>query len=113
MHPATDGSDNDETEDDQSIHLFMDSSNSESVQDEEDVSCYVDESVLEEEEDDEVVESFDDEQSAAYHHIQDGEGHGSDQCTEQPCSVFHQISLQLKNVEALLDMEHTEDATSV
>ncbi|XP_077076075.1 uncharacterized protein LOC143728979 [Siphateles boraxobius] len=67
MHRATDSSDNDETADDQSIHLFLDSSDSESVQDE-DISCYVDEYVTEE-----------GEQSEAYPHIQDGKGHGIDQ----------------------------------
>ncbi|XP_030255528.1 uncharacterized protein LOC115570879 [Sparus aurata] len=75
MHPATDSSDNDETAD-KSIHLFLDSSDSESVQDDEDISCYVDEYVTEE---DEEGESLAEEQSVAYCHIQDGEGHGSDQ----------------------------------
>ncbi|ROL42087.1 hypothetical protein DPX16_19534 [Anabarilius grahami] len=79
MHPATDSSDNDETADDQSIHLFLDSSDSESVQDDEDISCYMDEYVTEEE------ESLAKEQSEAYPHIQDGEGHGSDQSrSEKP-----------------------------
>ncbi|XP_067230067.1 uncharacterized protein [Chanodichthys erythropterus] len=79
MHPATDSSDNDETADDQSIHLFLDSSDSESVQDDEDISCYMDEDVTEQE------EGLAKEQSEAYPHIQDGEGHGSDQSrSEKP-----------------------------
>ncbi|XP_038165113.1 uncharacterized protein LOC119799343 [Cyprinodon tularosa] len=77
----------DETADDQSIHLFLDSSDSESVQDDDDISCYVDEY-----EEDEVVESLDEELSEAYPHIQDGEGHGSDQSTsEKPEDLLMKI----------------------
>nr|XP_055045758.1 uncharacterized protein LOC129431760 isoform X2 [Misgurnus anguillicaudatus] len=61
MHPANCSSDNDETADDQSIHLFLD------------ISCCVDDYV------DEEGEILAEEQSEAYPHIQDGEEHGSDQ----------------------------------
>nr|XP_055037107.1 uncharacterized protein LOC129424459 [Misgurnus anguillicaudatus] len=61
MHPANCSSDNDETADDQSIHLFLD------------ISCCVDDYV------DEEGEILAEEQSKASPHIQDGEEHGSDQ----------------------------------
>ncbi|XP_073724549.1 uncharacterized protein [Misgurnus anguillicaudatus] len=61
MHPANCSSDNDETADEQSIHLFLD------------ISCCVDDYV------DEEGEILAEEQSEAYPHIQDGEEHGSDQ----------------------------------
>ncbi|XP_073729773.1 uncharacterized protein [Misgurnus anguillicaudatus] len=61
MHPANISSDNDETADDQSIHLFLD------------ISCCVDDYV------DEEGEILAEEQSEAYPYIQDGEEHGSDQ----------------------------------
>ncbi|XP_073670897.1 uncharacterized protein [Paramisgurnus dabryanus] len=78
-HPANISSDNDETADDQSIHLFLDSSDSESMQDDEDISCCVDDFV------DAEGEILAEEPSEAYPHIQDGEEHGSDQSrSEKP-----------------------------
>ncbi|XP_067221731.1 uro-adherence factor A-like [Chanodichthys erythropterus] len=105
MHPAPDSSDNDETADDQRIHLFLDSSDSESVQDDEDISCNMD--VTEEE------ESLAKEQSEAYPHIQDGEGHRSDQSRSyQPLSASPQTG-EKKLLNAISGLSLTQFVADV
>nr|XP_055033673.1 uncharacterized protein LOC129422026 [Misgurnus anguillicaudatus] len=98
MHPANISSDNDETADDQSIHLFLDSSDSESGQDDEDISCCVDDFV------DKEGEILAEEQSEAYPHIQDGEGHGRDQSrSEKPEHLLMKLLAMMKLTGILRD----------
>ncbi|CAB1422872.1 unnamed protein product [Pleuronectes platessa] len=113
MFPPTDTSDNDKMADDQSIHLYLDSRDSDPVQDDdEDSGKHLEQSddYMTEEEDEEGEHQADD-QSEVNPNRQAGEEYESNQSSEKPDNLLMKllaIFLQPENVEALLDMEHTE-----